>query len=811
MRDETQPTEQPAAPGTPGLSGTRFAKLRHEIVNINWHKFLKLSWWWQWFRRSMMQSGRLTTLLGLVLLIGVRLEDPEILQRLRLQVFDFYQVLSPRPFVPDSPVVIVDIDERSIAEQGQWPWPRTVIGDLVDRLTVMGANVIGFDVIFSEADRTSLGIAADFVDGLDENTRAVLKSLPTNDQLFAEALEKSGRVVLGQTFVVDRSVAPRDRMQSSFSVVGADPAPFVENHESVLRPVSILEAAAAGRGIFSVAENAIDGIVREVPLVMKINNAGEIPADMPASLLATQGLLPSLTLEMLRVSLNARTIGIRTDEVFGVEDVSIRPARSRDRYVIPTDQSAQMWVYFTPHAYLRDTMYVSATDVIAGKVEPDRIKDKFVLIGTSAQGLRDVRATPLDKTLPGVEVHANILENIIFDQRLKRNAEFETIEVMVAIGGALVLIILVPVVGARIGAAIFVLLAGSYMWYSFNAFIEQQELFGVVFPIVTMLMFYIFLTYAAFTQTEAQKKQVRSAFGQYLSSDLVEQLADDPSRLQLGGEDREMTFMFSDVRGFTSISELFDAQGLTRLINRLLTPITNIIMSHHGTIDKYMGDCVMAFWNAPLDVPEHPRHACLSALEMMVALTEVNRNLDEEAQKEGREHREVNIGIGLNSGIACVGNMGSDQRFDYSVLGDSVNLASRLEGQSKTYGVTCIIGEQTASAVPDFATLELDLIRVKGKEQAVRIFALVGDDKVATDPQFKDLKLNHNLLLEAYRSQQWEQAEELLPVCANTLSKISGISGVSSGLYALYAHRIEEYRRSPPDPNWDGVYVATSK
>ncbi len=801
----------PKGRSTPASGKQILGRLSRSLGRIHWRDFVSLGWWWRWFKRSLVRTGRLTTLLALVLLVVGRIEDPEILQRLRLQSFDIYQVLRPRPFVPDSPVVIVDIDERSVAEQGQWPWPRTVIGSLVDRLSEMEAGVVGFDVLFAEADRTSLSLAADYVEGLDEATRARLKALPTNDEIFAERLKASGKVVLGQNFVADARVVPEERIQSSFSVIGADPAQFVENHDYVLRPISILEKAAAGRGVVSLSQNRIDGIVREVPMVMKVRNVGNVDPDMDPSLQATIGLLPSLTLEMLRVSLNARTIGVKTDPVLGVEEMSIRPARSRDRYFVPTDKRSQVWVYFTPHKLLRDSMYISATDILNGRVDADRIRGKFVLVGTSAAGLFDLRASPLDDTLPGVEVHANVLENVLFDQRLKRNTEFETIEVFAAIIGGLIMIVLTPMVGARVGLVVFLILAGSFVGFSFNAFIERQELYGVVFPTAVMLLFYIFLTYAAFTQTEAQKKQVRTAFGQYLSTDLVEQLADDPSKLQLGGENREMTFMFSDVRGFTSISELFDAQGLTRLINKLLTPLTNVIMSHRGTIDKYMGDCVMAFWNAPLDDPDHPRHACISALEMMTALEEVNRSLEEEASRENREHRPIAIGIGLNSGIACVGNMGSDQRFDYSVLGDSVNLASRLEGQSKAYGVTCIIGESTATAVPGFAVLELDLIKVKGKQQAVRIFALVGDEQIAAGESFKSLKEEHTKLLAAYRSQNWSETESCVQRCRELLEQAKDLVGISGVLYDLYVERMQEYISEPPGPDWDGVYVATSK
>lgn len=251
VRDDVTPPQRPLTPHkSPDSRGQKIVEL---VSRVQWRHFLSGRWWWRWFLRSMIKSSRLTTLLALVLLVGGRFEDPEFLQQLRLQTFDLYQVLKPRPFIPNSPVVVVDIDERSVAEQGQWPWSRTVIGSLVDRLTEMEAKVIGFDVLFAEADRTSLGLAADYVEGLDDETRRKLKALPTNDEIFAERLKASGRVVLGQNFVVDPRVVPKHRVQSSFSVIGADPAQFVEIHEHVLRPISILATAAAGRGVLSLS------------------------------------------------------------------------------------------------------------------------------------------------------------------------------------------------------------------------------------------------------------------------------------------------------------------------------------------------------------------------------------------------------------------------------------------------------------------------------------------------------------------------------------------------------------------------------
>jgi adenylate cyclase len=314
------------------------------------------------------------------------------------------------------------------------------------------------------------------------------------------------------------------------------------------------------------------------------------------------------------------------------------------------------------------------------------------------------------------------------------------------------------------------------------------------------------LTYVGYAKEEAQRRQVRSAFAHYLSPAMVEKLAEDPSHLKLGGEMRNMTMLFCDVRGFTTISEMFDAQGLTKLINRLLTPLTDVILRYQGTVDKYMGDCIMAFWNAPLDDADHGRHAIKAALEMNKTMTALNDKLKAEAEQEKRKYVPLKIGTGINSGDVVVGNMGSDQRFDYSVLGDNVNLASRLEGQCKTYGVDIVVGENTAAKAPDLALLEIDQIKVKGKTEAVRIYTALGDEAFAQTPDFAALKKQHGDLLAAYRSQKWDLARMKIATCK---SKMNGLN--LGGLYELYEERIAEFEKNPPPSDWDGVYVATSK
>jgi adenylate cyclase len=755
-----------------------------------------LDWklWRRWFATSIVQSGRLTGLLALVLLFFVRVEDPGWLQFLRAKVFDTYQQIKPRAPVADSPVVIVDMDEKSIDALGQWPWTRQTFADAVDRLTAMGAKVIVFDVVFAEPDRTSLRAIAESNPALDAQTREVLRGTRDNDDIFAEAIKRSGRVVLGQTIPDVKETYAEERPTTSFVVVGENPDGLMEKYQSLQRNILVLDQAGEGHGVFSVSSSFVDGIVRDVPMV----------------LIADDVRHPSLSLEALRVSQGARSIQIVADAQVGIRELRMRPRGSREYYVVPTDERGRIKVYFTrAEDYRRN--YVPFVDVVNGTLDPARIKDKLVLIGTSAQGLRDIRATPLDAVVPGVEVHANILENVIFGSALLRPLQAQTLEIFAFIVAGLIIIVVTPMVNARVGALTFLALAGGLVWWSWNAFDQRRELYDPVYPIFVAFLFYSFITYASFTREESQRKQIRGAFSQYLAPAVVEQLARDPSQLKLGGENREMTFMFSDIRGFTSISELFDAEGLTKLINRLLTPLTDRILEHNGTIDKYMGDCVMAFWNAPLSVPDHPRDACKAGLAMIKSLRELNTTLEAEAKAEKREHRPLAIGIGINTGIACVGNMGSTQRFGYSVLGDPVNLASRLEGQSKSYHTTVVLGDTTAATVADMAILELDLIKVKGKAQAVRIFTLLGDETLAQTEGYKALRRSHDEMLAAYRAQAWDKAESLCEACKPLAAALTGAVADITELYDLYLERIADYRANPPGPNWDAVYVATSK
>ncbi|MGC2854049.1 CHASE2 domain-containing protein [Novispirillum sp. DQ9] len=752
--------------------------------------------------RSIFGGARLLGLVVLLVLLVVRVINPAPVELLRVKTFDLYQQLKPRQIV-DRPVTIIDIDERSLREIGQWPWDRRTIAELLSRLLALQPFVVGFDIVFPEPDRMSAALIANTLPGLSEEERARLAALPSNDHVLAEVVAK-GPVVLGQsTRHMDDYVLPADAPRSSVAVRGRENHlifDHIEISSGMVRNIPVIDNAGPGRGIFN-PNSEVDGVVRRVPMVMYVGPEPTRNAQGQVTDEATylQYLQPALAAEMLRVATGARSMMVQFNPATGINGFVV------GRNLIQTDSRSRVWVYYSRHDKAK---YVSAVDVLNGTVPPEKIAGKLLLIGTSAVGLLDIRTSPLDPVLPGVEVHANILENVLTGTQLSRPGVAENTEFLLTAAAGLLMIILLPLVGARYALLLLVVLVGSAGAASWWYFDTQLLLYDPVYPALTIIALYMVLTYANYAREEAQRRQVRDAFSRYMSPALVERLAADPSQLKLGGEMRDMTLLFCDVRGFTTISEQFDAQGLTRLINRFLTPMTNVILDRKGTIDKYMGDCIMAFWNAPLDDDAHAANACRSALAMIDTMKDVNVALEAEAKEEGRKHIPLNVGIGLNSGQVCVGNMGSDQRFDYSVLGDNVNLASRLEGQSKTYGVTVVIGENTHVEAPGFAVLELDLIKVKGKTLPVRIFTLLGDEAFAAGAPFQALKEEHDAMLAAYRLQEWDDVERHIAAC-RTLAANAGLD--LGGLYDLYAERIAAYREASPGAEWDGVFVALSK
>src|SRR3954453_22136806 len=543
----------------------------------------------RWFTRRIGYAR----LLCLALLIGfaaLRAADPAPVEEIRVRTFDFFQRIDPRHKTA-RPVTIVDIDDKSLEKFGQWPWPGTRIADLITELTGLGAVVIAFDAVFSEPDRLNPADAADTFRNLDEDPRAKLRALPSNDEIFAEAIRKS-RVVLGESGAAEELAALDKTLPvTGLAMLGEEPQRFMYEFPGLLRNTKVLEHAAAGRGLFTIKPER-DGIVRRVPMIM----------------LAQGQTMPSLTFEILRVASGSGTILIKAD-ASGIKSIGVKGVQ------IPTDLNGQLWVRYARNDA---SIYVPAVNVLEKNVAPDMIAGKLVLIGTSAVGLNDIKTTPVSKAMPGVEVHAQVLESALTGALISAPIYGIFIEFCTALLFGILVITFAPSFGPVTLVALGAVFASALIGTSWYFYAQHRLLIDFTYPLLSTTAIYLTLIFSSFVREQAQRRQIRSAFGQYLSPALVEQLAQSPEKLVLGGEEREMTIMFSDVRGFTTISESYkhDPQGLTALMNRFLTPLTNAILARKGYIDKYMGDAIMAFWNAPLDDREHEINACEAAIDM---------------------------------------------------------------------------------------------------------------------------------------------------------------------------------------------------
>lgn len=738
------------------------------------------------WRRSFARKFGLARLVCLALLVvfaGLRLWDPPPVQELRLRTFDMFQLIDPRDKKGIQPVAIVDIDDKSLARLGQWPWPRTRIADMIVNLTNLGAVAIGFDVVFSEADRLNPDLVANQMRYLDDATRARLRELPSNDQVLSEAIKRS-RVVLGETGQpavggeLDKTLP-----FTGVATVGEENAEkFLFEFPGLLRNVPVIEKVAAGRGLFTIRTER-DGLIRRVPMIMG----------------AQGNIMPSLSLEILRVATGTPTLLVRTDKT-GVRGVRLKGVE------IPTDRNGQLWVHYAPHD---PSIYVSAADVLDSTVPPNKIAGKLVLIGTSAVGLNDIKTTPVSRAMPGVEIHAQVLESVLSGAVISQPNYALGVELLAALIIGILVIIFTPNLGPVrlvLAGATFAAILIGISWFFYW---KYRYLIDFTYPLLSTTAIYLTFIFSSFVREQRQRVQIRGIFAQYMSPVLVEQLAQSPEKVVLGGEERELTIMFSDVRGFTSISESYkhDPQGLITLMNRFLTPLTDVIIEEKGYVDKYMGDAIMAFWNAPLDDAEHELNACEAAIRMLEKIEMVNKAREQEAADGGHVYIPLNVGIGLNTGIGVVGNMGSDLKKNYSVLGDSVNLASRLEGQTKEYGFPIIVGSRTALAAKDrFAILELDFIMVKGKSEPEVIYAIAGREDVMNSGAFQRLRNITIEMLGCYRNRDWQGALDAIE-----RGRRSDDADTLEKLFKLYEARIKDYLIDPPPVEWNGAYALLTK
>ena len=719
-------------------------------------------------------------LLPLAILIGlIPLANPfNIFNDLRLFAFDTLQQISPRDQLEDDPIVIIDIDDQSLNNLGQWPWSRDLLSRLVNNTEQ--ALTTSFDIVFAERDRTGSDVLSEQYSTNSDLIKELQKIKP-NDKVFAESMESHSTVVLGSApnnKLITGDLSPK----YGLIIQGDSPKEFLPNYTGMQNNLPTLIDSSAGVGSMSIGGDS--SIVRSLPTFEVVN--GQI--------------VPSLMLETLRVAIGASTYQIKSSNASGElafgESTGINNVKLGN-VIIPTNSNGYLWLHST---FKENLNIIPAFEVINNTYDKEFFAGKIVLVGTSASGLLDIRNTSLEKDIPGVTIIAQGIQQIINGDFLVRPDWMEGAEFLFGLLFSILICLIIQYFGPVGGLITFLLANLSSLYGSFYGFNELDYLIDPISPLIICLTSYLIITFFNFLFTELERSKVRTAFSQYLAPEMVSRLAESSESLKLGGEKKNMTFLFSDIRGFTAISESYKSnpEELTELINNLLTVLSNEILDNAGTIDKYMGDCIMAFWNAPTDQENHTDLALKASFDMEKALEEFNI----EFQKQ--KGMELKIGIGINTGECIVGNMGSEKRFDYTVLGDPVNLASRLEGQSGTYGFQRILGQETVNALKSNANLfELDLIQVKGKSEPVKIYTSF-DKFSLKDAELSEFIKDHEDFLHNYRNQQWD-------VALNFIEKWEQQVIEFDLYYAIFKDRIKDMKLNLADPKWNGAYVATTK
>jgi adenylate cyclase len=710
------------------------------------------------------------------------------LDRLDNVLYDM-RLRATMPKTMDQRIVIVDIDEKSLAEIGRWPWGRNRMAELADELfDRQQVALVGFDVVFAEPDDSSglkrlrqlaqgeLKDAPGFAGRIDQLAPSL-----DYDAVFARSLQKKP-AVLGYYFSSDRGGGTS----------GVLPAPVMKREDLRGRPIRFTSWNGYGANIEPVAKAApmggffnpiidVDGVVRSVPLLAEYDGQ----------------YYESLSLAMFRMLAGLPSVepGIPKDRFLGrsyqgLESVVLRLGQKT--MAIPVDDRVSALVPFRgPGGVAGGSFrYVSAGDLIAKRLQPGSLQGKIILVGTTAPGLQDLRSTPMSETYPGVETHANMISGLL-DNRLAVRPDYAIgYDVVVLLAAGLVLAFALPLLSApkavAVSLGVLAAVVGLNLWLFLGA--------GLVMPLaaaLTMVLtaFALNMSYGYFIESRS-KRELANLFGTYVPPELVDEMVKDPDSYSMQATNKELTVMFCDMRGFTKMSEQMEPVQLQELLNAVFNRLTDIIRSNRGTIDKYMGDCVMAFWGAPVETSEHAHLAVKSAMEMANAV----RRINDEHREKGLP--EIGVGIGLNTGMMCVGDMGSQVRRSYTVIGDAVNLGSRLEGLSKAYGVDIVVAESTRQLARDFAWQELDRVRVKGKEQAVAIFWPLAPADRLEKPQQEELR-TWAAFLKAYRSQDWDQCEVLLLNLQRMNPK--------KYLYELYSERVASMKLLPFDPAWDGA------
>ena len=741
------------------------------------------------------RPASITVVLTLLMLVLFLMGIP-ILDIVELKTFDL-RFLSRGVEKPAPEVVLAVIDEKSVDTEGRWPWPRSKLAALIDALSREGAKAIGFDIVFSEPDEnTNLKFLNEFErqiqtlrmeDGKIREFMQETKRTADNDLYLANTIrEAKPSVVLGYFFHMSEIGldfrVDEQQMKVQLNRIANSKYPLVVYQDKTMMAdpfitayapqgnLEILSEVSRGSGYFNMIPDP-DGVVRWMPMIIKCG----------------QEIYSPLSLQTLWHSLDRPQMMARV-AAYGVEGVKVGTR------FIPTDESGQMLINYLGPA--KTFPHYSISDILARKTPAGAFKDKIVLVGATAIGIYDLRNTPFSAVYPGVEIHATVIDNILqnrFIHKPKWTRIYDGLAILIL--GCLIGFV-TPRLGAIKAMAFALGLLVIHYFLTQWLFSHYRLWVNIVYPLLTGVLVYTALTVYHYITEERERKKIKGAFVQYVSGPVVEQMLKHPDKLKLGGDKRDISVLFSDIRGFTTISEGLTPEGLTHLLNEYLTAMTDVVFKYDGTLDKYMGDAVMAFYGAPLDQPDHPFRACNTALDWMEELGKLNVKWGQEGKKP------LDIGVGINTGPMMVGNMGSNQRFDYTVMGDNVNLGSRLEGANKNYQTNIIISEFTYERVKDqFVCMELDSVKVKGKTLPVRIFQLVGKNDLP--PLRKEAVRQFHRGLELYKQQKWDEAMEVF----------SAVTAMDKGVKPanLYIERCMDLKESPPGPQWDGVFVMKTK
>ncbi len=719
--------------------------------------------------------------------------DTPILRFVELKTLDL-RIRSRGSIPAGGETVIAVIDEKSVAELGRWPWPRTTIAGLVDTLKAYGAKAIGFDIVFAEPDdnsalKTISGLTQDVSKlGLADKKLLTLldtrKAVADTDAALAKSVEKAKNVTLGYFFhTTSRDVAhltakeieaeAENISNSRYSLLKASKrvnnAALVQAYAAVPN-LPKLTAVAENSGYFNAFPDS-DGAIRWSPLVMKFRD----------------NYYCSLAMSLLTQYLDWPMVTLSLGE-FGVEGIKM------EKVEIPTDDAGRMLVNYLGPA--KTFPHYPIADIMKGRISPDKFRNKIVLVGATATGIYDLRVTPFSTVYPGVEIHATVIDNILHQNFLKQSWWINFLDFLSIILFGLAMAFTIRKMNALRGILVSVLFIGAFVALNVFLFSRYSLWLNLIYPLLTMLAVYLSITVYRYMTEEREKKKVRNAFQYYLTASVITEMLKDPTKLKLGGDKKQLTVLFSDIRGFTSISELLSPEDLVHLLNEYLTAMTDIVFKYDGLLDKYMGDAIMAVYGAPLDQPDHALRACRTALEMIQTL----KKLQEKWSAENKPF--LNIGVGINTGDMVVGNMGSQMRFDYTVMGDSVNLASRLEGINKEYGTNIVISEFTYNVVKDtLFCRELDAVRVKGKKLPVKIYELLCENQDAEKYQpFVELFESG---LSLYKQAAWDEA-------IAAFGKVLSLRD-DDPPSKLYIERCQELKESPPPQPWDGVFTMMRK